>query len=105
MTRRRVLFVGRTRYELPLADWLARKWDAMEERLDYRLLGAATAASAPSDERFRLAPPFRPAALDAVAFYLRLPLRVRNELEAFAPDAVIASDPVVGAFALAGRRL
>ena len=105
MTRRRVLFVGRTRYELPLADWLAKKWDAVEERLDYRLLGAATAGSAPSDERFRLARPVRPAALDALAFYLRLPLRVRNQIRTFAPDAIIASDPIVGAAALAGRRI
>lgn len=105
MTRRRVLFVGRTRYELPLADWLTKKWDAVEERLDYRLLGAATANSAPSDQRFRLARPVRPAALDALAFYLRLPLRVRNQIRTFAPDAIIASDPIVGAAALAGRRI
>ena len=105
MMRRRVLFVGRTRYELPLADWLAKKWDAVEEQLDYRLLGAASAGSAPSDDRFRLARPVRPAALDALAFYLRLPLRVRHQIRTFAPDAIIASDPIVGAAALAGRRI
>lgn len=101
----RVLFVGRTRYTLPLPPWLARKWDAVEEQLDYRLLGAATGDSAPSDDRFILARPVRPSVLDAPLFYLRLPLRVRRELQGFAPDAIVASDPIVGAAALAGRRL
>ncbi len=69
------------------------------------MLGAASADSAPSDDRFRLARPVKPAALDAIAFYLRLPLRVRGEIRTFAPDAIIASDPIVGAAALAGRRI
>jgi glycosyltransferase involved in cell wall biosynthesis len=105
LTRRRVLFVGRTRYQLPLPGWLARKWDAVEEKLDYRLLGAATVDSAPSDERFRLARPVSPSVLDAPAFYLGLPFRVRRELRAFGPAAIVASDPIVGAAALVGRRI
>ena len=43
--RPRVLFVGRSRYSLPLPGWLAKKWDAVEEQLDYRILGAADAGS------------------------------------------------------------
>jgi glycosyltransferase involved in cell wall biosynthesis len=104
MTRPRVLFVGRTRYTLPLAPWLARKWDAVEEQLDYRLLGSASADSAVSDRRFRLASPVRPAALDGLVSYLLLPVRVRREINRFEPDAIIASDPIVGAAALIGRR-
>ena len=46
MTERpRVLFVGRARYSLPLPGWLAKKWDAVEQELDYRVIGAATAES------------------------------------------------------------
>jgi glycosyltransferase involved in cell wall biosynthesis len=100
-----VLFVGRGRYRLPLPDWLTPKWDAVEELLDFRLLGAASADSRGSDSRFRLDRPFPVAALDGVVFYLSLPARVRSEIRSFDPVAVIASDPVVGAAALIGRRL
>jgi len=37
VSKPRVLFVGRTRYRLPLADSLARKWDALSERMDLRV--------------------------------------------------------------------
>ena len=37
----RVLFVGRTRYRLPLPSWLERKWDAVGDELDYRVLASA----------------------------------------------------------------
>jgi glycosyltransferase involved in cell wall biosynthesis len=43
--------------------------------------------------------------LDGIVFYLALPLRLRSELRRFRPDAIMASDPVVGAAALLGRRL
>ncbi len=103
--RRRVLFVGRMRYRLPLPDWLARKWDAVEKELDFRILGAAASDSAASDERFRLAKPFHPSVLDGLIFYLRLPLRVRREVKVYRPSALVASDPIVGAAALMGRSL
>ncbi len=64
----RVLFVGRGRYRLPLPGWLAKKWDAIEEVIDYRVLGAAEAGGATRSERFRLSPPARPAALDGALF-------------------------------------
>jgi glycosyltransferase involved in cell wall biosynthesis len=105
MSRRpRVLFVGRGRYRLPLPDWLTPKWDAVADVLDFRLLGAASADSNGADPRFRLDRPFPVAALDGIVFYLRLPMRVRSEIRRFDPAAVIASDPVVGAAALIGRR-
>ena len=62
--RPRVLFVGRMRYRLPLPGWLARKWDAVEEQLDYRILAAAEEGSPLRAERFRLAAPVRPRRLD-----------------------------------------
>jgi glycosyltransferase involved in cell wall biosynthesis len=101
----RVLFVGRGRYSLPLPGWLAKKWDAIEPQLDYRVLGAAEEGSGSTTERFRLAKPRRPRRLDGALFHLLLPFRVRRELREFRPAALIASDPFVGAAALVGRRL
>ena len=57
-------------------------------------LGAASADSAPSDDRFRLHAAARPHALDGFLFYLRLPFRVRTQIRDFRPDAIFASDPV-----------
>lgn len=106
MSRRpRVLFVGRSRYRLPLPAWLARKWDAVERQLDYRILGAADAGSPLVAERFRLSPPRRPARLDGALFHLSLPFRVRRELAEFRPDAIVAADPFVAGAVLAGRAL
>jgi len=96
--------VGRSRYRLPLPAWLAKKWDAIEEVLDYRVLGAAEAGVPTSSERFRLQPPGRPHALDGVLFYLRLPFRIRRQIDEFEPDAIVAADPFVGLAALLGRR-
>ena len=103
--RPRVLFVGRMRYQLPLPAWLAKKWNAVEEQLDYRILAGAEHGSPVREERFRLAAPTRPRPLDGILFYLRLPWRVRREVRDFRPAAIFASDPFVGAAALAGRRL
>ena len=103
--RPRALFVGRMRYELPLASWLAPKWDAVEEQLEFRLVGAASAESAGADPRFRLAKPFPVRALDGIVFYLRLPGRLRREIRRFDPAAIVASDPITGAAALLARRL
>jgi glycosyltransferase involved in cell wall biosynthesis len=103
--RPRVLFVGRSRYRLPLAAWLARKWDAVEEQLDYRILGAAEDGSPTAAERFRLAAPARPRVADAPLFYARLPFRVARQLREWRPAAVVAADPFVGAAVLVARRL
>lgn len=103
--RPRVLFVGRSRYVLPLPGWLAKKWDAVEEQLDYRILGAAEAGSPLRAERFRLSAPATPRRLDGILFHLCLPLRVRGQLREFEPDAVVAADPFVGAAVLVGRAL
>ena len=97
--RLRALFVGRMRYTLPLPDWLAPKWDAIERELDYRVVGAAASDSGPSDGRFHLSRPARPHVLDGLLFYLRLPFRLRREIQEFEPDVVFASDPFLGAAA------
>lgn len=103
--RPRVLFVGRGRYHLPLPAWLGKKWDAIEETIDYRVLGAAEPGSATRADRFRLSAPARPAALDGALFHSRLPFRVRRQILDFVPDAIVAADPLVGAAVLLGRRL
>src|SRR5829696_5940564 len=82
----RVLFVGRTRYRLPLAPSLAQKWDALAERMEVRVLASGTGG----DARFRLVPPRR---LDGARFYLELPARVARELRSFHPDVVVAESP------------
>ena len=101
--RPRVLFVGRNRYTLPLPEWLAKKWDALERQIDYRVLASAAPGSPVTDERFRLVAPARPRRLDGLLFYLRLPFRVRRQIRDFEPDAIIASDPYIGAASMMGR--
>ena len=92
----RVLFVGRGRLTLPLAPWLARKWDALDEVLDLRVLNAGSGSG---DPRFMLLPD------RAEAFYPRLVYEIARTLRSFRPEVIVASDPYVGGAALAGRRL
>ena len=101
----RVLFVGRTRYSLPLAPGLARKWEAIGERLDYRVLGCAEWNGGPGDERFELLRPVHPRRLDGVAYYALLPFRVRRSLRRVRPQAVFAESPQIGAAVVMGRAL
>ena len=86
----RVLFVGRTRYRLPLNTGLRKKWDALGHDLELRVLGSAAPGSPTQDGTFTLVPPLRPRALDGAWFHLSLPIRVARELRAFRPDAVVA---------------
>lgn len=103
--RPRVLFVGRTRYHLPLNETLRRKWDALGTELDFRVLATAANGQTKGDDAFVLVPPLRPRFLDGVGFYLSLPFRVARELRRFRPDALIAESPYEAAAALLGRRL
>jgi len=91
----RVLFVGRGRLTLPLPAWLEKKWDALGEVFELRVLNAGTGDG---DPRFHLLPD------QAAAFYARLPVETARELRAFRPDAVVAADPYVAAGVFAGRR-
>jgi glycosyltransferase involved in cell wall biosynthesis len=82
----RVLFVGRTRYRLPLNESLARKWDALSEQLELRVLAAGTG----DDPRFHLVSP-KP--LDGPLFYATLPVRIARELRSFAPNVIMCESP------------
>ena len=85
MSRRpRVLFVGASSYAPPLAEPVARKWDAVGERIDWRVVARAAPGARP-DPRFRLLP--------RAAFYPALPAVVARELRSFRPDALIAQSP------------
>lgn len=96
MSKPRVLFVSRGRLYLPLAPWLARKWDALSSVFDVRALNAGHGTG---DARFRLLPE------PSWAYFPTLPVAVARELRAHPADAIVASDPYVGAAALAGRAL
>ena len=94
----RVLFVSR-RLELPLADSVARKWDAVGEEIDFRVLAGGNGGG----ERFRLARALP--VLDGPAFFAALPLRIARELRDFRPHAVLAQGAHETAAALTARRL
>ncbi len=94
----RVLLVGRTRYRLPLNPSLMRKFDALSDRMELRVIASAVAGPRSDDSVFRLVPPVRPRALDGLSFHLALPVRVARELRRFQPDVVL----VQGAHEAAG---
>ena len=95
----RVLIVGRSRYRLPLEPNLRRKFDALQEELDVRVLASGTGR----DETFRLVPPRQP--LDGARFWAELPFRIRREVRDFRPDAVLVQSPYEALAAqLAGAR-
>ncbi len=102
--RRRLLMVGRTRYDLPLSASLARKFDALEGEVDLRVLGSEGRVNG-DDPRFRLAGRVRPRILDGAAFYALLPARVARELRDYRPDAVLVQGGQETALALIGRAL
>jgi glycosyltransferase involved in cell wall biosynthesis len=102
--RRKLLLVGRTRYSLPLSPLLARKFDALGDELDVRVL-ASSGGGGGADPRFRLYGPVRPRLLDGAAFYAFLPVRVARELRRHRPDAVLAQGGQETALVLLGRRL
>jgi glycosyltransferase involved in cell wall biosynthesis len=99
----RVLFVGRTRYRLPLDDALARKWDALGEELDLRVLARAAESGNGHDPAFRLVRPVGPRGVDGALFYATLPFRVARELRSFRPDVLFVQSPYEAAAALAAR--
>jgi glycosyltransferase involved in cell wall biosynthesis len=92
----RVLFVGRGRLSLPLAPWLQKKWDALSDVFDLRVLNAGTGGG---DDRFHILPGAAP------SFYPRLPLEVARTLRTFPADVIIASDPYVAVAVRIGRAL
>jgi glycosyltransferase involved in cell wall biosynthesis len=99
----RVLFVSRERFRLPLDETQRRKWDAVGELLDYRVVAAAQAGSPTEAERFRLAGPSP--ALDGPLYYARLPQRIAHELRAFRPEVVSVQGVHEANAFLAARKL
>ena len=91
MTLLRILFVGRTRYRIPLADATRKKFDALHRVADVRVLASAAGPDLPDDDTFHLVKPVRPRLLDGVAFHFSLPVRVARELRDFEPDAVLVT--------------
>lgn len=96
---RRVLFVARNRYRLPLSPSLRLKWDALARVFDVRVLASSPDRST-GDATFRLRPR---TALDGPRFWLSLPARIRREARAFRPDAIVAQSPFEAAAALVAR--
>ena len=92
--KRRVVIVGPTRYRLPLSESLAKKFEALEEHFELRVLARGEG----EDDRFRLLP-------GGYRFYAELPTRLAAELRSFQPDAVLAQDPHTAAGVLAARKL
>jgi len=104
VTRRpRVLFVGRTRYRLPLPPSAARKFDALARELDVHVLASAAPGSATAENGTFTLVPRRP--LDGPRFWLELPWRTARALRAQRPDAVVAQTAYEAAAALLARRL
>lgn len=95
--------MSRERFRLPLDDTQRRKWDAVGELLDYRVLAAAQGGWPTSAERFALAGPS--AALDGPLYYARLPQRIARELRSFRPDVVNVQGVHEANAFLAARRL
>jgi glycosyltransferase involved in cell wall biosynthesis len=94
----RVLFVSR-RLELPLAPSLERKWDAIGNELDFRVLAGGNSGNG----TFQLARELP--ALDGPAFFAALPIRIARQLRDFRPHAVLAQGAHETAAALSARRL
>lgn len=95
----RALFVGRARYRLPLNETQRRKWDAVGEELEYRVL-ASSPDRGSGDTTFLLRPR---TVLDGPRFWLTLPRRIRAASADFRPQAIIAQSPFEAAAALLAR--
>jgi glycosyltransferase involved in cell wall biosynthesis len=94
----RVLFVSR-RVETPLSPSLERKWSAVGDELDFRVL----AGGAGGNGAFHLVGALP--ALDGPAFFAALPVRIARQLRDFRPHAVLAQGAHEAAAALAARKL
>ncbi|HEY2073750.1 MAG TPA: glycosyltransferase family 4 protein [Gaiellaceae bacterium] len=103
--RPRVLFVSRERFRLPLAGAQERKWAAVEDVVEPRVVAAAAAGGPTEGGPFHLAPPAWLAFADGALYYLALPLRIARELRSFRPDAALVQGVHEAAAFLVARRL
>ena len=97
----RVLFVGRTRYAFPLDDTQRRKWDALADVIEFRVLASGRS----EDRRFDLLPSLGSNLVDAPLFYGSLPVRVARTLRTFRPRVVVCQSPYETAAVLVARNL
>jgi glycosyltransferase involved in cell wall biosynthesis len=94
----RVLFISR-RLATPLPESERRRWDAIRELIDFRVVASGT----DGDMDFKLSP--EPPVLAGVAYYATLPARIAAELRQFRPNAVVAQGLHETAAALAARTI
>jgi glycosyltransferase involved in cell wall biosynthesis len=94
----RVLFVSR-RVETPLSPSLERKWSAIGDELDYRVLAGGSGGNGSFHLVGRLP------MLDGPAFFASLPARIARQLREFRPHAVLAQGAHEAAAALTARSL
>ena len=86
----RILIVSRSRLRFPLDDSTRRKFEALGDVAQLRVLAAAAGdVAGTSDDAFRLVRPLRPRLLDGLLFHASLPMRVGRQLREFEPDAVL----------------
>ncbi len=86
-----LLMVARTRYRLPLPESTERKFAALRERFDLRVLATSADGIARDDGVFHLVG--RLPLLDGPLFYLLLPSRVRRLVREHRPEAVVTQSP------------
>jgi glycosyltransferase involved in cell wall biosynthesis len=98
------LFVGRTRYRLPLDKTSKERFDALEQVSEVRVLATAEGDEATGDDTFHLVAQVRPRLVDGLVFHLALPFRVMRELRDFRPDAVVIQGAHDALAVLLGRR-
>lgn len=101
----RVLFVSRERFRLPLTGAQQRKWEAVADVVEHRVLAAAPDGSPTRDAHFHLVGPARPRLLDGALYYVLLPLRIARELRDFRPDAALVQGVHETVAFLLARRL
>jgi colanic acid/amylovoran biosynthesis glycosyltransferase len=87
----RLLMVARTRYRLPLPEGIERKFAALRERFELRVLATSADGVARDDGVFQLVG--RLPVLDGPLFYTLLPLRVRRLAHSHRPDAIVTQSP------------
>jgi len=101
VSKPRVLFVSRERLRLPLDETQQRKWDAVGDVLEQRVLAAAAPGSPRRDGVFSLWPELP--TLDGPLYYSALPGRVAASLRSFSPDAIFVQGVHEAAEVLAVR--
>lgn len=97
----RLLLVARTRYELPLSPSLARKFSALGERFDVRVLATSADGGPHDDGTFRLVG--RLPLLDGPLFYVLLPFRVRRLAREHRAAAIVTQSPYEAVSVLLAR--